>query len=172
MKRHASPISAALLLTVGLLVLSTSTALADAKVYQADALCRGPLVPDLSTGALINISSINAVSVYCGIPRDRTDAKPTAVQVTVVDNSSLLIGDGNFNCFLTPISRAGVAGTPAGSVGTSGTNSAGVTLTVPIPAVVSVDGTLTLKCRIPRRGSLDPSSRLTLIKIVEADPTN
>lgn len=68
MKRHASPISAALLLTVGLLVLSTSTALADAKVYQADALCRGPLVPDLSTGALINISSINAVSVYCGIP--------------------------------------------------------------------------------------------------------
>ena len=172
MHRFASSALATLAATSGLLALTAGSALADSKVFQADSLCRGVLLPELSTGSLNNVSFVNAVTMYCAINRDRTDLKPTAVQVTVVDNSSVLIGDGNFTCSLHPVSRTGIAGVAGGSVGTTGTNSAGQILTLPIPAVVPVDGTLTLKCKVPRRGVGDPSSKISSIKVVEPDPTN
>jgi hypothetical protein len=164
--------ASALLLFSGLSVLGSTAALADTKVFQADSVCRGTLVPTFSNGALANTSLTLPVTVYCAINRDRTDLKPTAVQVSVVDNSSLLIGDGNFSCFLTPVSRFGVLGAPGSTVTTSGVNSAGTILTVPLPAVVPTDGTLTLKCKVPRRGLADPSSVLASIKVIEPDPTN
>lgn len=161
-----------LALAAGLSMLGSASAFADAKVYQADSICRGTLLPSLTTGVLGNNSLVTAVNMYCAINRDRTDLKPTSVQVAVTDNSSVLLGEGNFSCFLLPISRSGVAGAAGNAVGTSGTNSAGVVLTVPIPAVVPTDGTLTLKCRVPRRGAGDPASFISSIKVVEPDPTN
>jgi hypothetical protein len=171
MTRFASSTLAALTAASGLMALTADSAFADTKVFQPDSICRGALLPELSTGTLVNTSFVNAVTIYCAINRDRTDLKPTLVQVTVVDNSSLLIGDGNFTCSLAPVSRNGVLGVSGGSVGTAGTNSVGQTLTLPIP-VVGVDGTLTLKCKVPRRGAGDPISKITSIKIVEPDPTN
>ena len=117
--------ASAFAISAGLLTAASGSALADTKVYQADSICRGTLIPSLSTGAMPNNSSVTAVLVYCAINRDRTDSKPLAVQVTVIDNSSLVIGDGNFSCNLLPVSRAGSLGAAGGSVGTVGTNSSG-----------------------------------------------
>ena len=172
MTRNDPKSAPALFLMAGLLTIGSSAALADTKVYQADSVCRGALLPTLSTGVLANLSKFNPATVYCAINRDRTDQKPTLVQVAVIDSSSLLIGDGNFNCNLIPVSRTGVEGTPGGSAVTSGVNSAGQILTVPLPAVVPTDATLTLKCKVPRRGVADFSSVVASIKIVEPDPTN
>lgn len=162
--------AAAILATAGTASLSTS-ALADAKVYQAASVCRGPFTLSLSAGTVFNVSNINPLFAYCSINRDRTDAAPTSVQVTVVDNSSVLLGDGNFTCNLTAYNKAGAAGASGASLSTSGTNSAGTTLNLPIPATPA-DGTLTLKCKIPRRGVGDPSSHLASIKVIEPDPGN
>ena len=164
--------ASALAISAGLLAAASGAALADTKVYQADSICRGTLVPNLSTGAMPNNSSVTAAFIYCAINRDRTDLKPLSVQATVIDNSSLLIGDGNFTCNLLPVSRTGILGVAGGAVGTTGTNSAGQILSVPIPAVVLTDGTLTLKCKVPRKGVGDSASVLASIKVIEPDPTN
>lgn len=155
----------------GLSVFVATSAMADTKVYQAASVCRGAQ-SSLTTGAMTNSSFSAAVNTYCSINRDRTDAAPTSVQVTVIDNSSLVVGDGNFTCRLIPISKAGKAGTEGSPVSSNGTNSNGVTLTVAIPAGVATDGTLTLRCRIPRRGAGDPVSSVASIKVVEPDPGN
>jgi hypothetical protein len=164
--------SSAFALSASFFLLTSGAALADTKVYQADSVCRGTLIPSLSSGTMPNNSSVTAAFIYCAINRDRTDLKPLSVHVTVIDNSSLLIGDGNFSCNLLPVSRTGILGAAGGTVVTAGTNSAGQILVVPIPAVVPVDGTLTLKCKVPRKGVGDTASVLASIKVIEPDPTN
>ena len=172
MTRFASSALATLAATAGLLALTAGSAHADTKVFQASSICFGGTTSP-TVGTMTNPSFTTFVNVYCSINRDRTDAKPTLVQVTVVDNSSLLIGDGNFACNLTPVSRAGaLVGTPGGSAVTTGVNSAGQILTIPIPAAVPNDGTMTLKCKVPRRGAGDPISLMASVKVVEPDPTN
>ena len=172
MTRFASSALATLTAASGLFALTAGSALADTNVFQARSICVGGTA-GATVGTMTNPSFTTFVNVYCSINRDRTDAKPTLVQVTVVDNSSLLIGDGNFSCNLTPVSRTGaLVGTPGGSAVTTGVNSAGQILTVPIPAAVPTDGTMTLKCKVPRRGAGDPVSLVASIKVVEPDPTN
>lgn len=170
MKNFVFNIASALALTGGMLALMTGSALADSKVFQAANICSS--TANVTTGTVTNSSFTVPVTAFCSVNRDRTDLKPTSVQVAVIDNSSLLIGDGNFSCNLTPISRVGVAGAPGATAVTTGTNSAGQILSLAIPAVVPVDGTLTLKCKIPRRGVGDPVSLIASIKLVEPDPTN
>ncbi len=171
MKNTVSKIASVLAMTGGVFAVLTGSALADTKVYQAASICSGG-TPGATAGTMNNNSSVLAVTTYCAINRDRTDLKPTAVQVTVVDHSSVILGDGNFSCSLTPVSRAGVTGAPGAAAVTAGTNSAGQVLSLAIPGVVPVDGTLTLKCKIPRRGVGDPASLVGSIKVIEPDPTN
>jgi hypothetical protein len=156
----------------GLAILLPAAAMADTKVYQAASVCRGIGTIATTSGAIQNVSFANPIFAYCAINLDRTDAAPTSVQVTVVDNSSLAVGDGNFTCRLIPINKAGKAGSEGSASTTNGTNSNGTTLTLAVPAGVTVDGTLTLKCRIPRRGAGDPVSTVASIKVVEPDPGN
>ncbi len=55
MHRFASSALATLAATSGLLALTAGSSLADTKVFQADSLCRGVLLPELSTGSLNNV---------------------------------------------------------------------------------------------------------------------
>jgi len=170
MKTH---ITSTLLLAAGLLAFASGGASADTKVFQAASICTGGKQSNFNiNGTIFNDSLTLPVTVLCAINRDRTDAKPSSVQISVIDNSSLLIGDGNFACSLLPMSRFGQPNASGATVTTSGTNSAGQILTVPIPAFVPNDGTLTLKCKIPRRGAGDPNSLIGSIKVVEPEPTN
>ncbi len=166
-------ITSTLLLAASLLALASGGASADTKVFQAASICTGGKQSNFNiNGTIFNDSLTLPVTVLCAINRDRTDAKPSSVQISVIDNSSLLIGDGNFACSLLPMSRFGQPNASGATVTTSGTNSAGQILTVPSPAFVPNDGTLTLKCKIPRRGAGDPNSLIGSIKVVEPEPTN
>lgn len=141
----------------------SSASAADTKtMVAADCFIRGIAVPT-SNGQLLNISQVSSTKAYCGLVRDNTIAKPLRVQVTVVDNSSLLIGDGNFTCQLRAVSKNGLAQSLGAPVSTAGTNAAGVTLSLPIPPTLFVGGTYVVSCKMPRRGVGDPSSSFASI---------
>lgn len=172
MTRFTVPAIATVVAASGFLALTAGNSLADTKVYQASSVCTGgdAAVP---IGSLANNSFAVSTNIYCSINRDRTDAKPTSIKVAVVDNSTVVLGDGNFSCNLTSLTVFGFPLAPAGAaVVTTGTNPSGQILTPPIPASVANGGTLTLKCKTPRRGAGDSPSRVATITIVEPDPTN
>lgn len=147
--------------------------LADTKIY-SPLSCRGTttVLPNInSNGAVINNSSTLPFTVLCPIPRDNTGARPTSIQVNVTDNSSAVLGDGDFQCNAISTTKTGITAVAGSTAQTAGTNSAGVTLNLAVPTVLA-DGLLFVKCKIPRRGVGDPASFMGAIKVVEPDPGN
>ena len=171
MKTTVSKIVSTLALTGGMFALMTGNALADIKVMAASA-CDGtlPAIRDNSKGRMTNPSLTVPGFVNCALLRDNASAKMVQVQVTVIDNSSVLLGNGDVVCKAIAVSRTGGTTSVGATVKTSGTNSAGTVLTLPIPASLFVDGTYIVNCVIPRRGAGDPNSSISSIRYVEADP--
>ena len=170
MKRFLVSSLAVIAVTGGMLAIDSAAALADVKIYTAGS-CRVPIIANVSVssfGVVLNNSLTLPVSIVCPIVRDHPSLKPTSVAVSVVDNSSLLIGAGAITCRLVASNRFGTQNSLGGLVSTVGTNSAGTILNLSIPAVLFVDGSYSVGCAIPRRGVGDPSSSVATIKVTEA----
>lgn len=149
---------------------ASSSAMADVKIYPA-ASCRVPIIANAivsNAGAVLNNSLTTGLTIMCPLLRDHPSVKPTSVEVSVVDNSSLLIGAGNVSCRVIGINRFGTQSSSGAVVSSSGTNSAGVILNLPIPSQNFVDGAYSVSCTIPRRGTGDPNSSVATIKVTEA----
>lgn len=119
-------------------------------------------------GNLFNTSGTQAMSVLCYLVRDNPAAKPTKVEVSVVDNSSAATGVKDISCFMRIANRFGTVFATGSTVKTIGVNPAGTVLNVPVPANLA-DGTLIVVCTIPRRGIGDANSWLASIKYTELD---
>ncbi len=115
-----------------------------------------------SAGRLFNSSLVSQMLVYCPLVRDNATAKPLVVEVFVVDNSSA-IGSDDFLCQLLAMSRNGKQVSAGATRSTSGTNSNGVALALPIPSLTFNRGAYVLTCIVPRRGAGDPSSWIASI---------
>lgn len=106
----------------------------------------------------------------CYLVRDNTAAKPTKVEVSVIDNSSAATGVKDVSCFMRIANRFATAFATGSTVKTIGVNPAGTVLNVPLPAGNLADGSITVVCTIPRRGIGDANSSLASIKYTEVDP--
>ncbi len=151
-----------------LLTIAAGPAHADTKVIPSTTICQGGTAGNFSVS---NPSFTKAIVVNCPIGRDRTDAVPVSIQVSVTDNSSLLTSDGNFACKALGVTRFGGHVSSGAAASTTGVNAAGTVLTLAIPAGPA-EGFYIINCKIPRRGEADPASTIGSIRIVEADPTN
>ncbi len=117
-------------------------------------------------GRFYNSSLIGEVNISCPILRDNLAVKPISVRVGVRDVSSTLVGPDNISCRLQTANSTGTVGSAGGTVSTTGTNSAGQVLNLPIP-VIAAGNTLSVFCTIPRRGAADPNSWIASIFIDE-----
>jgi hypothetical protein len=164
-------LASALAMSAAMSMFGSSSAMADVKVMAASA-CDGsvPAIRDNTRGRMTNPSLTVGGFVNCALLRDNAIAKMLQIQVAVIDNSSLLIGDGDISCKAIAVSRSGSAVSIGATVKTVGTNSAGVILTLPIPAVLFTDGNYIVNCSLPRRGAGDTSSSMSSVRYVEADP--
>ena len=151
---------------------ATSAALADAKLYSAASCVRLSNLSLGSNGQISNLSQTLAASILCPLVRDNTAAKPTAITVGVIDNSSLLVGDGDIRCKLVGTTLTGKTAFTGSVSKTSGTNSAGQSLSILLPATIPADARIAVSCSIPRRGVGDPASVVGGIKVIEPDPGN
>ncbi len=170
MKRPVLSILAASAISASLLSAASTAALADVKIYSA-ASCRVPVIANVgvsSIGVVSNNSLTLGVAINCPLLRDHPSLKPTAVAVSVVDNSSVLLGSGAISCKLQATNRFGTQLSTGASAATAGTNSAGTILNLAIPAALFIDGAYTVNCTIPRRGVGDPASSIASIKVTEA----
>jgi hypothetical protein len=118
-------------------------------------------------GRLRNTSTAGEVEVFCPLLRDNVTAKPTSVKVVVVDNSSTLVGPDNVTCKLNHMSSSANNLSVGATVGTTGTNSNGTILSLPIPSAQFNHGAYGVYCTIPRRGFGDPDSWIASITIDE-----
>ena len=118
-------------------------------------------------GRLFNTSHVSAMFVFCPLVRSNATAKPLVVEVFVIDNSSVALGDGNFLCQLQAMSRNGSQVSPGAARTTTGTNSDGQALAMPIPPLLFARGAYGLFCKVPRRGVGDPSSGIASIYYAE-----
>ena len=123
-----------------------------------------------SFGVILNSSFVSDGSIACFLDRDQPLAKPTKIEVSVVDNSSVLVGAKNISCKAILINRFGTATSSGASVSTSGTDDSGTILDVPVPAAATANGTLVVQCTIPRRAAGNPSSSVASIKLTEPNP--
>ena len=170
MKRPVLSILAASAIAGGILSAASSAAMADVKIYAA-ASCRVPIISNAivnANGVVFNNSLTVGLSISCPLLRDHPSLKPTSVQVSVVDNSSLLVGSGNVSCRVVAANRFGTFVSSGAQASTNGTNSAGTILNLAIPATNFVDGAYMVNCTIPRRGAGDPNSSVASIKVTEA----
>jgi hypothetical protein len=118
-------------------------------------------------GVLFNTSFTSAMAVFCPLVRDNVLAPPLAVKVSVIDNSSLAgAGQGDVGCRLHSMNRFGTNVAVGASVATTGTNSAGTILTLPLTTEAD-RGTFGVRCVIARRGVGDPSSAISSLLIDE-----
>jgi hypothetical protein len=115
-----------------------------------------------SAGRLSNTSFVSSMFVSCPLVRDNPTAKPLVVEVFVIDNSSA-VGSSNFSCQLLAMGRSGLPVSAGGTRSTTGTNSSGQALSLPIPPLMFARGAYVLNCTIPRRGVGDPSSGIASI---------
>lgn len=119
-----------------------------------------------ANGNLTSSDLLFRTTVRCALLRDNPNVRPLSVEVHVIDNSSVLIGlpnDGNFTCKVKLVNRFGKTVASGAERSTSGVNSAGTTLNLPIPSTNSVKGNYIVECQMPRRGALDPDSVLASI---------
>ena len=123
-----------------------------------------------SFGVILNSSFVSDGSIACFLDRDQPTARPVKIEVSVVDNSSVLVGAKNISCKAILINRFGTATSSGAPVSTSGTDAAGTILDVPVPAGALANGTLVVQCTIPRRAAGNPSSSVASIKLTEPNP--
>jgi hypothetical protein len=166
MKRACSIVGA---LALGILAFGATSSHADTKIIPAG-LCvdGGPGNFRNGFGTLRNDSFTQGLLALCYIVRDHPSAKPTKIEVSVFDNSSAT-GNKDIRCHVKVANRFGQVGAAGAVRSTSGTNSAGVVLNLPLPAANHVDGAIIVICEIPRRGVGDPPSGIASIKYVEAN---
>ena len=146
-------------------------AMADVKVMAATACDPSiPVFRDHITGQMSNHNLTVGGEMNCVLLRDNPSAKIVQIQVSVVDNSSVLLGNGDVSCNARAFNRFGTQSSIGATVKTTGTNSAGTVLTLPIPALTFVDGSYVVKCILPRRGAGDANSGVASIRYVESDP--
>ena len=125
----------------------------------------GTLLRDLN-GRIFNTSSLADVTVLCPLVRDNVVSAPTSVRVVVFDNSSTLIGEDDILCRVRSMSPTGSQAFLGSVRSTSGTNSAGTTLTL-TPVSEFDRGAYAVQCTIPRKGLIDPNSGIASITIDE-----
>jgi hypothetical protein len=118
-------------------------------------------------GRLFNASTIGELNVFCPLVRDNVTAAPISVKTVVIDNSSTLVGPDNITCKLHHMSSSGNSLSVGATVGTTGTNSNGTILTLPLPSAQFPRGAYGVYCTLPRRGAGDPSSAIASITIDE-----
>ncbi|MBK8814559.1 MAG: hypothetical protein IPN42_03180 [Methylococcaceae bacterium] len=117
-------------------------------------------------GRIFNASTTAAANVLCPLVRDNVVAAPLSIKAVVIDNSSLLLGDGDITCSARSMSQSGNSVINGATVGTSGTNSNGTILT--LTPVTELDrGAYVVVCKIPRKGVGDPNSGIASITIDE-----
>jgi hypothetical protein len=151
---------------------ATSAALADAKIYSAASCVRLSTIVLGNNGQVSNLSQTLGGSILCPLVRDNTATKPTSITVGVIDNSSLLVGNGDISCKLVGTTLTGKTVFTGAVSKTVGTNSAGQSLPILLPASIPADAQIAVSCTIPRRGVGDPASVVGGIKVVEPDPGN
>lgn len=117
-------------------------------------------------GRLFNISPTLPADVICPLVRDNVTAAPLSIKAVVIDNSSLLLGDGDITCRVRSMSSSGNQVISGPLVGTSGTNSNGTILTL-TPVSEFDRGAYVVQCKIPRKGLGDPNSGIASITIDE-----
>ncbi len=125
----------------------------------------GTIVRDLN-GRLFNTSNFGDVTVLCPLVRDNVTAAPTSIRVVVFDNSSTLIGEDDILCRVRSMSPTGSQSFLGSVRATSGTNSAGTTLTL-TPVSEFDRGAYGVQCTLPRKGLIDPDSGIASITIDE-----
>ena len=152
----------------GLIALPAAKA-ADGKIIAALPSCEfffdgiGSYLADYGRGRIMNSGTAGALWVFCPLVRDNPIAKPTRVEVVVIDNSSPVTGPRDITCAVRTMDRTGNLVVSGASVSTSGTNSAGQVLVLPIPATNYVRGTYVVRCQVPPRGLGDPNSGITSV---------
>ena len=151
------------------LSLLAAPAIADVKIYPA-ASCNfaPPAVPGRMS--VYNPSLTLSSSVICPLLREHPTAKPISIVVSVIDNSSLLTGKGAVKCYALAVNRFGTQTSQGAVFMTTGTNSAGSLLALPIPAAQFADGAYSVICTLPQRGAGDASSSIATIRVTEPDP--
>jgi hypothetical protein len=157
----------ALLVSTMNVVYSAPASAGDEKTYAATGctVLSGNVVRD-DRGRIFNISSTLPANVICPLVRDNVVAAPLSIKAVVIDNSSLLLGDGDFSCQVRSMSQSGNTVINGPTVGTSGANSNGTILT--LTPVAELDrGAYVVQCKIPRKGLGDPSSGIASITIDE-----
>ena len=144
-------------------------AMADVKIYPA-ASCNFATPAFAGRMSVYNPSFTLSTGVTCPLFREHPTAKPISIVVSVIDNSSLQSGNGAVECFALAVNRFGTRTSQGVVVKTTGTNSAGSLLTLPIPAVQFANGAYSVVCTVPRRSTGDDSSAIATIRVTEPDP--
>jgi hypothetical protein len=174
MNRSTSSVRHAFIGIVALLAFGAPAAQADVKTFSAGECTVTSNVPGVidrtALGVMRNTSFVTDGSIACFLARDHPFAKPVKIEVSVVDNSSVLVGVKDISCNATLVGRFGTSSSAAAAVSTSGTNAAGTILNVPIPAAATNNGTLVVQCTIPRRAAGNAPSTVASIKLVEPNP--
>lgn len=83
-----------------------------------------------NNGQVSNLSQTLGGSILCPLVRDNTATKPTSITVGVIDNSSLLVGNGDISCKLVGTTLTGKTVFTGAVSKTVGTNSAGQSLPI------------------------------------------
>jgi hypothetical protein len=162
------------LIAVALLAFGVPAAQADTKTFGAGECSVTAGVPGAivrnSFGVMLNTSFVSDGSIACFLVRDHPLAKPTGIVVSVVDNSSVLVGVKDISCRAILVDRFGTSTSTGAFVSTSGTNPAGTALNLTVPAAATPNGTLVVQCQIPRRAVGNVPSTVASIKLFEPDP--
>lgn len=158
---------------VALLALGAPAAAADIQTFSAGNCVVTSGVPtDMKAnafGVMLNSSFALDGTIACFLERDQPTAKPTKIEVSVVDNSTVLVGAKNVSCKAILVNRFGTATSSGTPVSTSGTDT-GTILNVPVPAAATPNGTLVVQCTIPRRAVGNSASSVASIKLTEPNP--
>jgi len=167
MQHLRSAIFSGALVVLGVLPLGTSPSYADTKVMAGgDCHASGDGMFRTGGGRLGYNASTGSLIVLCYPVRD-TAAKPTKVEVVVVDNSSAATGVRDISCFIRFANRAGTGFSVGATSKTVGVVPAGTVLNLAIPSTNFVDGTMSIVCTLPRRGIGDADSWIASIKWIE-----
>ncbi|BBE71058.1 hypothetical protein [Oharaeibacter diazotrophicus] len=159
---------AAASLAFALAALAAGTALAaDGKtIAAADCFKTGSMSPG-DRGELENFTTVG-IEVACTLPRDNPAARLAKVEVSVIDNTAGIAGTNDFSCRVAIVDRFARVIAVGATRGTTGTNTQGTVLALPVPAGNLVKGNYFVFCKVPRQSAFDEPSRLASIYYEEA----
>ena len=172
MNRGLSTFRFAAIAAIGFVALGASLShAADTKVIPGGLCFDGGGSPFRNgVGNLFNRSGTESMLALCYLVRDNPAAKPTKVEVSVIDNSSAT-GVKDISCFMRIANRFGSGAASGSTVSTTGVRPEGTILNIPLPAANIADGAITVVCTIPRHGIGDANSALASIKYTEVTQT-